>query len=333
MNFSPISRLCGASLLSLGALGALAAATFLPLAAAAAYPDKSVRVVVGFAPGGTNDILARLISAKLGERLKQSFVVDNRAGANSIIAAEFVAKAPADGYTLFVASSGALTVNPALYSKLPYDPAKDFQPMALLGSFPLVVTANATSNARNMADLKALGAKTPDGRLNHGVASSSFQLAAELYAREAGVQYTHVNYKGTGPVIAALLGSEVDLGFVDIAAVLPQIQAGKLRAIAVTTAQRSSVLPNVPTIAESGTPGYDVPIWTGLVAPAGTPAEVSDRIRAALKEVLADPDTVKKLQALGMEPGNVDSAAFGKQIAKDIARWTSLAKSANIKVD
>lgn len=326
MKTGPLFR---PALLAIGALVAASAA----LPAAAAYPDKPVRVVVGFAPGGTNDILARLISAKLSERLKQSFVVDNKAGANSIIAAEFVAKAQPDGYTLFVASSGALTVNPALYSKLPYDPVKDFQPMALLGSFPLVVTANATSSAKTMADLKALGAKASDGRLNHGVASSSFQLAAELYASESHVKYTHVNYKGTGPVIAALLGSEIDLGFLDIAAVLPQVQAGKLKAIAVTTVQRSSVLPNVPTIAESGTPGYDVPIWTGLVAPAGTPAEVSDRIRAALKEVLAEPDTVKKLQALGMEPGNVDSTAFGKQIGKDIARWTSLAKSANIKVD
>jgi len=329
MNPATPSRLRGRSLLAAAALCLAALAT----PAQAAYPDKPVRVVVGFAPGGTNDILARLISVKLSERLKQSFVVDNRAGANSIIAAELVAKAPADGYTLFVASSGAMTVNPAVYGKLPYDPVKDFQPVALLGSFPLVVTTNAASSAKTMAELKALAAKAPAGGLNHGVASSSFQLAAELYTSEGGAKFTHVNYKGTGPVITALLGNEVDLGFLDIAAVLPQIQAGRLKAVAVTTAKRSSVLPQVPTIAESGTSGYDVPIWTGLVAPAGTPTEVADRIRAALKEVLAEPDTVKRLQALGMEPGHVDSAAFGRQIAADIARWTALAKNANLKVD
>ncbi|RYZ13115.1 MAG: tripartite tricarboxylate transporter substrate binding protein [Comamonadaceae bacterium] len=318
---------------AIASIAVAVASLALAAPASAEYPDKPVKVVVGFAPGGTNDILARLISVKLGERLKQSFVVENRAGANSIIAAEFSAKAPADGYTLFVASSGALTVNPALYAKLPYDPARDFQPIALLGSFPLVITTNAASSVRTMADLKAMGRKSADGSLNHGVASSSFQLAAELYARESGMKFTHVNYKGTGPVLNGLLGNEVELGFVDIAAVLPQIQGGKLRALAVTTARRSKVLPDVPTVAESGTPGYDVPIWTGLVAPAGTPAEATDRLKAALKQVLAEPDTIVRLQALGMEPGNVDSAAFGRQITGDIQRWTALARSANIKAE
>ena len=313
---------------------ALAACCAWPLSAAAAgaYPDKPVKVVVGFAPGGTNDILARLVSSKLQDRLKQAFVVDNKAGANSIIAADFVAKAPADGYTLFVASSGALTVNPAVYSKLSYDPIKDFTPVALLGSFPLVITAPASSGANDLSGLKALSAKAPGG-LNHGVASSSFQLAAELFSRETGVKFTHVNYKGTGPVLGALMSGEVDLGFLDIAAVLPQIKGGKLKALAVTTAKRSSVLPTVPTVAEAGAPNYDVPIWTGLVAPAGTPVEVTNVVRDALKGILSDPDTIQQLQKLGMEPGDVDSAKFGRQIAADKAKWAGLAKSANIKAD
>lgn len=301
--------------------------------AAAAYPDHTVKVVVGFAPGGTNDILARIIAAKLQERLKQSFVVENRAGANSIIAADYVAKAPADGYTIFVASSGALTVNPGLYTKLSYDPVKDFQPVALLGSFPLVVTVNAASPTKSLADLKAIGKKHSDGSLNHGVASSAFQLAAELYARESDVRFTHVNYKGTGPVIAALLGDEVDVAFVDIAAIVPNIKAGKLRALAVTTAKRSAILPDVPTVAEAGTPKYEAPIWTGLVVPIKAPAEVATVLQGALKEILAEPDVVKQLQSLGMEPGNLQGAAFGKLIGSDLAKWTALAKAANIKAD
>ncbi len=316
-----------------GLLASVVGLCFAPALSLAEYPDKPVKVVVGFAPGGTNDILARIISVKLQERLKQAFVVENKAGANSIIAADFVTKAPADGYTLFVASSGVLTVNPAVYSKLSYDAIKDFTAIALLGSFPLVVVTPASIEAKNVEGLKALAAKRPDGSLNHGVASSSFQLAAELFSRESGVNFTHVNYKGTGPVLTALLGGEVDVGFLDIAAVLPHIRGGNLKALAVTTAKRSSVLPNVPTLAEAGVPGYDVPIWTGLVAPAGTPAEVTNRIRGALKEILADADTVHQLQKLGMEPGHVDSAKFGRQIASDKAKWTGLAKSANIRVD
>ncbi len=309
-----------------------ASSVALPFAVAAAYPDKPVKVVVGFAPGGTNDILARIISNKLQDRLKQAFVVDNRAGANSIIAADFVSKAPADGYTLFVASSGALTVNPAIYSKLSYDPVKDFTPIALLGSYPLVITTPASLGAKDVSGLKTLAAKAPGG-LNHGVASSSFQLAAELFSRETGIKFTHVSYKGTGPVLTALMGGEVDLGFLDIAAALPQIQGGKLKALAVTTSKRSSVLPDVPTVAEAGAPNYDVPIWTGLVAPAGTPPDVTNALRNALKGILADPDTIRQFQKLGMEPGDVDGAKFGRQIASDKAKWTGLAKSANIKAD
>jgi tripartite-type tricarboxylate transporter receptor subunit TctC len=327
MTIAPSFR----TLLSVAALGAALLAPAVD--AGAAYPEKPVKVEVGFAPGGTNDILARLISVKLQQRLKQPFIVENKPGANSIIAAESVAKGPADGYTIFVASSGAMTVNPAVYSKLPYDPIKDFQPVAVLGSFPLVVAVNADSTVRQLADLKALASQKKDGTLAHGVATSAFQLAAELYSRETGLKFLHVNYKGTGPVVTALLGGEVDVAFVDIAAVVPQIKGGKLRALAVTTSERSAVLPEVPTVAESGTPGYDVPIWTGLVVPAKTPAEVANTLRKALKDILAEPEVIKQLQALGMEPGHLEGAAFGKLIASDITRWTALAKSADIKAD
>lgn len=314
------------------ALLALACALGAP-GARAAYPERPVSVVVGFAPGGTNDILARLISAKLQARLKQPFVVENRAGANSIIAAEYVARAQPDGYTIFVASSGALTINPAIYTKLGYDPRQAFKPVAMLGVFPLVVVTNAESKAERLADLKTLAAQRSDHTLNHGVGSSTFQLAAEYYARQTGLSLMHISYRGTGPLLSALLANEVDVGFADVAAVVSQIGAGKLKPLAVTTAERSSVLPDVPTIAEAGVPGYDVPVWTGLVVPRDTPDEVVQTLQGALKEILDDPDTIAQYRPLGMEPGNVDGAALQKRIGDDIARWTKVAREADIKAN
>jgi tripartite-type tricarboxylate transporter receptor subunit TctC len=314
--------------------GALAAICMSGAALAAdSYPNHPVNVVVGFAPGGTNDILARLIAAKLQEKLKQSFVVENKAGANSIIAAEYVSRAAPDGYTIFVASSGVLTINPAIYRKLSYRPVEDFKPVALLSSFPLVVVTPEDSPAKTIGDLKTLAAKRSDGALNHGVGSSTFQLAAEYYARETGLHLVHVNYRGTGPTVAALLAHQLDLAFVDIAGGIAQIKAGKLNALAVTTAERSPILPNVPTIAESGVPGYDVPIWTALVVPKNTPDEVVHTLQGALKEILADPDTQAKYVPLGMTVGNADGAALKKRIATDLDRWTKLARQANIHVD
>lgn len=317
----------------LPALACLISICSLPSVARADYPERPVSMVVGFAPGGTNDILARLISAKLQAKLKQPFVVENRAGANSIIAAEYVARSPADGYTLFVASSGALTINPAIYSKLGYKPEEDFKPVAMLGSFPLVVAASEKVQASSLAELKTFATKQPDSSLNHGVGSSTFQLAAEYYARQADLRLVHINYRGTGPVVTSLLAGEVDIGFVDIAAAIAQIQAGKIKPLAVTTSERSPLLPNVPTVAESGVPGYDVPIWTALVMAKNTPDAVVAKLQTALKEILADPDTAAQYAPLGMTPGNADGAALGKRIHDDLARWGKVAKEANIRAN
>lgn len=313
----------------------IAANLFLTAASHAqgGYPDRPVKVVVGFAPGGTNDVLARLFSDRLQDRLKQPFIVDNKPGAASMIAAEFAAKAPPDGATVFVASSGALTINPALYPKIKYDPVADFAPVALLGSFPLVVTVNAASPIRRIQDLAAASRAAPNGSLDHRVGSSTFQLAAELLAREGKISFTHIPYKGSGPTVTALLGGDISVAVLDVAAVLPQIKAGKLRALAVTTARRSAVLPDVPTLAESGLPNYDVAIWTGLVVPKATGADVQDRLRATVKDILAEKDTRERIQALGMEPGNADGAAFSRLIVSDLAKWGAAAKGANIKVE
>jgi len=316
-------------------LGAALAAAFLSLpplqALAQDYPDKPVKIVVGFAPGGTNDIVARLLAAKLQEKLKQTFIVENKAGANSAIGNDFVAKAAADGYTLLVSSSGGLTTNPVLMKNLPYDPVRDYEPIALLGSFPLVVTVASSMPVKSFADLVQFSKKTKDGRLDNGTPTTSFVLVAETISATAGVKFNHILYRGSGPVVAGVLGGEIQTGVLDSPAVIQQVKGGKLKALAVTTARRSAALPDVPTIAELGYPGYDAAIWTAFMAPKGTPLPVLGKLRTDVGEILKDKDMVDKMHALGMDPGDADAAALSRRIAGDIARWTQVAKSANIQ--
>ncbi|MBV7485822.1 tripartite tricarboxylate transporter substrate binding protein [Bordetella sp. BOR01] len=302
---------------------------------AAAYPDKPVNVVVGFAPGGTNDILARLVSSELEKRLGQPFIVENKPGANSMISANYVKAAPNDGYTLLVISSGGLTVNPAVYKpgRLTYDPVKDFTPIALLAKFPLVITTGPKlKDVKSVAELIALQ-KSQKMPLTHGVATSTFQLAAELMATMAGVDFTHVPYRGSGPVVVDLTGGQIDLAFLDSAAVIPSVNAGRLHALAVTTIERSPVLPDVPTVAESGLAGYDVPIWSALVAPAGTPPEVVRTLNAALADILKQPEIKERYQQLGMDTGSADGEVLGRAISTDIERWTKVARDAGIQLE
>ncbi|MBP6405043.1 MAG: tripartite tricarboxylate transporter substrate binding protein [Ramlibacter sp.] len=325
----------GARRRSLHTLAACAAVACAALgssgALAQAYPDRPVKIVVGFAPGGTNDILARLMAVKLGDKLKQSFVVENKPGANSSIGNDFVAKSKADGYTLLVSSSGGLTTNPVLMKNLPYDPVKDFEPIALLGSFPLVVTVPASLPVKNFAELVQYSKTSKDGKLDHGTPTTSFVLVAETLTSTAGVKFNHILYRGSGPVVAGLLGGEIQVGVLDSPAVVAQVKAGKLKALAVTTGKRSAALPDVPTVAESGFAGYDIPIWTALMAPKGTPEPVLARLRTAVAEILQEKDTVDKLHAQGMDPGNADAQALARRIEGDIARWSGVARAANIK--
>lgn len=296
-----------------------------------AYPEKPVKIVVGFAPGGTNDILARIVATKLGDRLKQSVVVENKPGANSAVGNDLVAKSKPDGYTLLVSSSGGLTANPVVMKNLPYNPEKDFEPIALLGTFPLVVTTNSQLPFGSYAGLVDYAKRSRDGELNHAAITSSFVLVAEMLAKESQLKLTNINYRGSGPAVSALLGGEIDFALVDIAAVMGQVKAGKLKALAVTTPKRSSALPDVPTVAEAGFKGFDATIWTALMAPKGTPEEVLSRIRSAIKEILAEKDTIDKLRTLGMEPGDTDGVALSRRISRDIRTWTDVAKRAGIK--
>lgn len=297
------------------------------------YPNKHVRIIVGFAPGGTNDILARIVAGKLQERFGQSVIVENKPGANSAIGTEYVAKAKPDGYTLLVSSSGGLTVNPVVMPKLGYDPAKDFAPIALLGTFPLVVGVNPAIPVTNVAGLIEYAKSAKDGSLNHGVASSSFQLAAELFASSSGIKLNHISYRGSGPAAVALASGEIQMAILDSAAVMGQVKAGKVKALAVTTGKRAGALPGLPTVSESGIPGYDVTIWTALMAPKDTPENILVKLRAVLKDVLADKDVIARLAALGMDAGNTDSAALSKLISTDIAKWTAVAANSTVKVD
>lgn len=313
------------------ASAALACAGLAAPAWAQAYPDKPVKIVVGFAPGGTNDILARLISAKLQDKLKQSFVVDNKPGANSAIGNDFVAKAKPDGYTLLVSSSGGLTTNPILMKSLPYDPVKDYEPIALLGSFPLVVTVPVSLPVKNFQELVQFSKTSKDGRLDHGTPTTSFVLVAETITAATGLRFNHILYKGSGPVVSGLIGGEIQVGVLDSPAVIANVKGGKLKALAVTTGKRSAALPDVPTIAESGVAGFDVPIWTALMAPKGTPESVLLRLRTSIAEILKDKDTVERMNALGLDPGDADAPALARRISNDIAHWGAVAKAANIK--
>jgi len=297
-----------------------------------AFPAKPVRLVVGFPPGGANDILARLVGARMQEAWGQSVVVDNKPGANAIIGTDFVAKAAPDGYTLLIGASGAMTFNPGLYDKLPYDPVKDFAPVTMLGSFPLVLGINPTLPAQSVKELIAL-AKASPGKLNYGAGSTPFQLAAELFKLQAGLQINHIPYKGSVAMVTAVMGNDVQLAFTDAPPALPQIRAGRLRALAVTSRARAPALPEVPTMIEAGMHDYEVVLWTSLFAPAGTPKPVLDAIHAQAVKTLQQAEVRERMAGLGIEPVGNTPAELGAILKADLEKWTAVAKSAGVKAE
>jgi tripartite-type tricarboxylate transporter receptor subunit TctC len=296
------------------------------------YPSKAVRFVVGFPPGGANDILGRLVGAKLQERFGQSFVVENKPGANAIIATEFVAKAPPDGYTLLIGASGAMTFNPGLYDKLPYDPVKDFAPVTMIGSFPLVLTVSPTIGASTVKELVAL-AKSKPGALNYGAGSTPFQLAAELFKMQTGTDFKHVPYKGSAATVNALLGDEIALTFVDSPPVVAQIKAGKLRGLAVTSPKRAAFMPEMPTVIEAGVPDFEVVLWTSLFAPAGTPPAIVRKLQGEIAKIVQIPEIRERMSAIGIDPIGGTPEELAAQLRADLNRWTKVARSAGIKAN
>lgn len=296
------------------------------------YPSKPVRFVVGFPPGGANDILGRLVGAKLQERLGQSFVVENKPGANAIIATEFVAKSAPDGYTLLIGASGAMTFNPGLYDKLPYDPVKDFAPVTMIGSFPLVLTVTPAIGVGSVKELIAL-AKGKPGALNYGAGSTPFQLAAELFKMQTGTDMKHVPYKGSAATVSALLGGEIALTFVDSPPVVAQIKAGKLRGLAVTSPKRAAFMPDMPTVIEAGVPEFEVVLWTSLFAPAGTPLAIVRKLQGEIAKILQIPEIRERMTSIGIDPIGSTPEELAAQLQKDLSRWTKVARTAGVKAD
>jgi tripartite-type tricarboxylate transporter receptor subunit TctC len=326
-RFLPARRalLAGALL----ALGASVAA-----AAGADYPNRAVKVIVPFAPGGGADVIARLVFAKLSVRLGQSFVIDNRGGAGGIVGTDAVAKAAPDGYTLLLGQTGPNALNPSLFAKIPYDPIADFAPVIQLTSYPYVIVVHPSVPAQSLKELVALAKAKPDS-LSFGTAGtgSSGQLAAELFMRTTGTKMTHVPYKGAGPALADTLSNVVSLTFGDVASSTPLATSGRLRALAVTGPKRSFLLPQVPTVAESGYPGFEALAWHGVYAPAKTPPAIVDKLNAELNKILAEPEVREKLQKDGIDPIGGSPAAYGAYTRAEIAKWGAIVREAHIRLE
>ncbi|MEX8193910.1 Bug family tripartite tricarboxylate transporter substrate binding protein [Comamonas guangdongensis] len=319
-------------------LALVCAALALPGAAMAQpdarWPSKPIKWVVPFPPGGAMDVIARTLGDKAARELGQPFVIENRPGAGGNIGADYVAKQPADGYTIMITSIGMAT-NKALYTKLSYDPQKDFAPISLLAVVPNVLVVNAAkSGDKSVKDVLAHAKRDP-GKLTYASAGNgtSIHLAGEVFVSMAGLNIMHVPYKGSGPAITDLLGGQVDLMFDSITSARPHIQSGKLRALAVTTAKRSSALPEVPTIAEAGVPGYEVSPWFAVFAPAGTPPDVLARLNKVLNEAMKQPEISKKLESVGAEPIGSTPQELAAHLSKEIDRWGKLIKERNIRLD
>jgi tripartite-type tricarboxylate transporter receptor subunit TctC len=320
------------------ALVALAAAAALAQPATEAhaqtYPSKHVRLVVGFAPGGPADVIARIVGQKLAESLKQPVVVENRPGAGGTIGAAAVASSPPDGYTILFVTSGHAG-SAALYSKLPYDSIKSFAPVVALVQTPVVVVVNSASQYRSIKDLVGAARATP-GKLNYGAGGGGAtltNLAAEALRSGAKLDVVAVPYKGSGPALTALMGGEIDFAFDTVSGAIGQVKSGKLRALAVTSKQRSSALPDVPTVAETVLPGFEVIGWFGILAPAGTPAPIVDRLNRDLNAILQTPETKDRLKDLGTEPLGGTPAEFGKLVESETARWGEVIRKLGIKAD
>jgi tripartite-type tricarboxylate transporter receptor subunit TctC len=305
-----------------------------PAFAQAPYPAKPIRIIVPFPPGGGNDVAGRLVAQKLSERMGQSVVVENRAGANGIVGLQALMQSPPDGYTLGVGAAGPMAVNPGIYAKLPYDPLRDFTPITNVAIFPLLLVTHPSLPAKNLAQLLAI-ARSRSPELNYaspGIGNSG-HLAGELLNHMAQVRITHVPYKGQGPAIADLLAGQVHMLWASIPSVIGHVQAGKLNAIAIGTAQRLASLPEVPTAAESGVPGYEAYSWVGLIGPAKLPGDIVERLNREVLAVVRAADFAEQLLKQGAIPDAQSPAEFASYIRSEIEKWGAVVKAAGIKAE
>ena len=315
------------------ALCALAAAALAAPLYAQQYPSKPIRFISPYPAGGGNDTLLRILADKVGEQIGQRVIVDNRPGANTIVGTEVTAKSPPDGYT-FLLIPNTFATNPAFYPKLPYDTAKDFAPVAQVALSPQMIVAHPSFPAKTVKELIAL-AKAKPRELTHGSSGNGSigHLAELLFETMTGARLTHVPYKGTAPAVTELVGGQIALMFSSMISVLPQVRNGKLKTIAVTTAQRIKVLPDVPTIAESGVPGYEASLWYGILAPARTPEPIVRKMNAELGTALKTPDVVEKLSTQGVEPHHTSPEQFGALIRNEMRKWTKVIQASGVKAD
>jgi len=316
-------------------LAAAAAALWLGLAAAQQnYPTKPIRFIVTFPPGGSSDLIARALAPVLSERLRQQVIVENRPGAGGNIGMDAVARSAPDGYTMGLGAAGALAANVSLYPKMPYDPVKDFAPVSNVAFVPFLLIANPSLPANNLQELVALASAKPgELMLGYGGNGTAMHLSGELFKLMAKVQLVNVPYKGSGPAAVDTMGGQLPLAMVDVASAITQVKAGRLKALAVTTAKRISAAPDVPTFAEAGLPGYEAIGWFGVVMPAGTPPDIVGRMNAELVAALKRQEIRERVIAAGAEPSPSTPEEFGALIRSEILKWAEVVKASGAKLD
>src|SRR5256885_1847594 len=313
------------------AILALLLAAALPVAAQD-YPSKPIRIVVGYAAGGGNDIIVRVMQPEMSKGLGQTVIVDNKPGAQSIIAAETVAKSAPDGYTLLMGPSGPMTINPATYSKLPYDVRRDFAPISLICQFPLIVAVSASLPVKNVKELIAY-AKANPGKANYSSSAGIFQVTTELFKQKTGTNFVMIPYKSSGESVQALLTGDAMVTFVDPPPVSGPLKAGTVRGIAITSGQRHPSWPDLPTLIEAGVPDMEVPVWTAFFAPAKTPPAIVGRLQKEVARVVQTPQVKERFAQMGLDPVGGSSTDLGRRVSADIAKWTAVARAANIRND
>jgi len=294
------------------------------------YPTRAIRIVVGFTPGGGNDIIARIVGQKLSESLGQPVIIENKPGAGAILATEYVARSAPDGYTLLVGASGAMVINPAVYEKLSYDTMRDFAPVSELGSFPLILIVSAASPFKSLADLVAYAKTNPD-KANYSSSSAAFQLATELFKQKTGVAMQMIPYKGAGDSVTAVISGEVTATIADAGPVTGQVNGGQARALAVAAPKRMDGLPDVPTMKEAGA-DVEAVLWSGIFVPAATPSDIVRKLEAEFVRIARLPDVITRLQSLNIESVGNSSEEFSRIIATDLERWRAVARAGNIKM-
>src|SRR5688500_5313120 len=302
----------------------------IPVLAQEAYPSKPIRIVVGYSAGGGNDIIVRVMVPELSKGLGQPIVVENKPGAQSIIAAELAAKSAADGYTLFMGPSGPMTINPATYSKLPYHPVRDFAPISMICSFPLIFVVDPKLPIQSVKELINY-AKANPGKSNYASSAGIFQITTEMFKQRTGTQIELIPYKGSGESIQAVAAGQVMLTIVDPAPATGPLKSGTIRGLAVTSPQRHPRWPDLPTMAEAGVPDMEVPVWTAFFAPARTPAAIVARLQKEVARVVQTPEVRERFDAMGLKPEGSTLAELARVVAQDVTKWPAVAKAANIK--